>query len=82
MDQALLSQKWRQYFAEDGQIIFDALKGDKRPQKARGKTGDAARVAAILTWGEVIARVDPIWFGSAAVRFRAVRSGVTEVTPI
>ena len=66
MDQAVLSQEWRQYFAEYGPVNFDALKSDKRPQRARGKPGAAARVAATLTWEEVIARVDPIRFGSTS----------------
>ena len=66
MDQALLSQEWRQYFAEYGPVIFDALKSDKRPKTACGITGDAARVAATLTLEEVIASVDPIRFGSTS----------------
>ena len=60
MDQALLllSHEWRPYFAEYGPVL---LKSDKRPQWSPGKTG-----AAALTWEEVIARVDPIRFGSTS----------------
>ena len=65
VDQALLSHEWRPYFAEYGPVIFNALKSDQRPQRARGKAG-AARVAATLSWEEVIARVDPIRFGSSS----------------
>ena len=35
MDQALLSQEWRQYFAEYGPVIFNALKSDKCPQRKK-----------------------------------------------
>ena len=66
MDQALLSHEWRPYFAEYGPVIFNAFKSDKRPQRARGKAGAAGRVAATLTWEEVIARVDLILFGSTS----------------
>ena len=41
MDQALLSREWRSYFAEFGPVIFNALKSDQRPQRARGKAGAA-----------------------------------------
>ena len=64
MDQALLSHEWRSYFAEFGPVIFNARKSDQRPQRARGKAGAAARVVATLSLEEVIARVDPILFGS------------------
>ena len=66
VDQALLSHEWRPYFAEYGPVIFNALTGDKRPQRARGKAGAAARVAATLSWEEVITRVDLIRFGSSS----------------
>ena len=61
-----LSHEWRSYFAEFGLVIFNALKSDQRPQRARGKAGAAAHVAATLSWEEVIARVDPIRFGSSS----------------
>jgi hypothetical protein len=74
MDQALLSHEWRPHFAEYGPVIFNALKSDQRPQRARGKAG-AARVAATLSWEEVIARVDPIRFGSSLKHSHWRRNG-------